>query len=51
MQETNNSYDAKGGNSYYTSTKQMQHEQIPKKKIMSFSCNVRTRIKIMKRNF
>lgn len=36
MQETNNSYEAKGGNSYYTGTKQMQHEQITQKEDHEF---------------
>lgn len=36
MQETNNSYEAKGGNSYYTSTKQMQHDQITQKEDHEF---------------
>lgn len=36
MQETNNSYEIKSGNSYFMGTKQMQHEQITQKENHDF---------------
>ena len=36
MPETKNSYEPKSANSYYTSTKQMQHEQITQKEDHEF---------------